>query len=118
MGHRAVELPRLMCMGIKILEKEGGDNLALALIPDYYYKFLNIFNKRVAEGLPPYRPGINYIIKLRDENYLPILPLYVYNQEKFWCKKVIMDKFLAKGWIRFLKSPVIFSTVFAKKING
>ena len=116
-GHCAVELPRLMCIGIEILEEEGGNNPALVSIPDYYHEFLDIFNKRITEGLPLYRPGINYIIKLRDENRLPVSPLYVYNQEELWCEKVIVDEFLVKGWIRPLKLPVMSSTVFVRKIN-
>ena len=96
-GHRAMELFKLMCIGTKILEKEGGDNPALASIPDYYHEFLDVFSKRVAEGLPPHCPGVDHIIELRDENRLPVSLLYVYNQEELRCKKAIMDKLLAKG---------------------
>ena len=97
MGHRAVKLPRLIYIGTKILKKEGGNNPALISIPDYYYKFLDVFSKRVAKRLPSHRLSINHIIELRDKNRLPISPLYTYNQEKLRCKKTIMDKFLAKG---------------------
>ena len=84
MGYRVVELFRLMCIGTEILEEEKeGNDPALALIPNYYHKFLDIFNKCITDRLPPYCLGVNYIIKLRDKNRLPILPLYVYNQEKF-----------------------------------
>ena len=97
MGHRAVELLKLIYISTKILEKKGGNNPALVLIPDYYHKFLDIFNKHIAKGLPLHRPGINHIIKLRDKNRLPVSPLYAYNQEKLRYKKIIMDKFLAKN---------------------
>ena len=105
-------------MGTKILEKEGSNNPALTSIPDYYHKFLDIFNKHIAKGLLPHRPGVNHIIKLRDKNRRPISPLYAHNQEKLPCEKAIMDKLLAKGWIRPSKSPVASSTVFTRKTDG
>ena len=119
MSYRVVELPRLMCIGTEILEEEKeGNNPVLALILDYYYKFLDIFNKYIADGLPLYRLGIDYIIELRDKNCLPVLPLYIYNQEEFRYKKVIMDELLVKGWFRPLKSPVVSSIIFVRKINN
>ena len=75
-----VELLRLTCMGMEILEeKKEGNDPALALILNYYHEFLDIFNKCITDGLLPYCPGINYIIELRDKNRLPLLPLYAYN---------------------------------------
>ena len=31
-----------------------------ALLPDYYYKYINVFNPDKADKLFPHRPGINY----------------------------------------------------------
>ena len=60
-------------MGTEILKKEEkGNNPVLTLILNYYHKFLDIFNKCITDKLPPYRPGVNYIIKLRNKNRLPV----------------------------------------------
>ena len=78
-GYCVVELPKLICIGMDILEKEKeGNDPALTLILNYYYKFLNIFNKCITNELPLHRLGINHIIKLRDKNCLPVLLLYAY----------------------------------------
>jgi hypothetical protein len=50
-------------------------------LPEYYHQYLDIFNQKAADQLPPYQPGANHKIKLiLDKNgkspEVPYGPLY------------------------------------------
>ena len=44
--------------------------------------------------LPPYRPGVNHIIKLKNDIKLPVLPIYTYSEEELRCEKETVNKLL------------------------
>ena len=57
------------------------------------------------------------MIKLENNTKLPVLLLYIHDEEEFKYKKEMVNKLLDQGWIRPSKSPVVFSIIFTRRCN-
>ena len=71
----------------------------------------------VTTALPPYRSGVDHVIKLENNAKLPVSPLYAYSKKELKYEKKTINELLNRGWIRPSKSPVVSSTIFAKRCN-
>jgi hypothetical protein len=87
------------------------------LISKEYHEFLPLFDKVIAEKLPPHRP-YNHKITLQQDFTPPFSPIYSVSREEL---QVLMDwikKNLSKEFIRSSSSPCRAPVLFAPKPNG
>jgi hypothetical protein len=73
-------------------------------LPEYYYQYLDIFNQKAANQLPPHQPGADYKIELiPDKNRklpeVPYGPLYQIIREELLVLRKMLTKLLNKGFI-------------------
>ena len=100
-------------LGLKDLQEKPLEKV----IPKEYHEFLSLFNKVIAEQLPPYRP-YNHLIVLQEGFTLPFESIYSLSWEEL---KVLMEwikKNLSKGSILFSSLPYRAPILFAPKPGG
>lgn len=85
----------------------------LDTIPEPFRRFANtVFSDEGAAALPPHRPDIDCVVKIRDGEKLATSKIYDMSQEQLQVLKQLLDAELAKGFIRPSNSgssaPVFF----------
>ena len=87
------------------------------LVPEEYYKFLNVFSKKESEHMPIWKPW-DHAVDLKD-TFKPkkgrIIPLLPQEQEEV---TMFLDDQLNKGYIRPSKSPQTSPMFFVPKKDG
>ena len=84
------------------------------LVPDEYYKYLNVFNTKKADKLPPYRL-YDYKITLKENMQPEYCLLYKMSTEELITVKSYLKKNLKKGFIQPSLSPFASPVLFVKK---
>ena len=92
-------------------------------LPIKYYEFLNIFDYKEAEKLPPLRGrGVDHAIELETqegkEAEVPWGPLYSMSRDELLVLRKTLTDLLDKGFIRVSNSPAAAPVLFAKKPGG
>jgi hypothetical protein len=96
-------------------------------LPQYYHDKLNmkIFNLEIVRqgGLPPYRPEVDYAIKLKKNKLgknknVPWGPLYSMTKEELLVLRKTLTTHFEKGWIRVSKSLAGAPVFFVRKSAG
>ena len=92
-------------------------------LPEHYHGHLSLFDMKLADQLPPHRPGIDHKIELeKDENgqekTVPWGPLYNMSREELLLLRKILTEYLDKNFIRASSSPAAAPILFAKKPGG
>jgi predicted aspartyl protease len=88
-----------------------------ALVPDEYHDFLPLFEKVVADKLPPHR-AYDHTIPLKEGFTPPFGPLYSMSRPELETLRDWLHENLAKGFIRASSSPAGAPVLFAKKSGG
>jgi len=88
------------------------------VIPEQYHEFLPLFNKVLADRLPPHRPGIDHEVRLEDGETPTWGPLYSMSRTELIVLKEWLEKNMSKGFIRQSSSPFAAPVLFAKKPGG
>jgi len=70
------------------------------LVPKEYHGFLPLFNLVSADWLPPYRPGIDHEVRLKDREISTSGPLYSMSLIKLVVLKEWLEENMSKGTIR------------------
>lgn len=86
-------------------------------LPCQYYDFLDVFNRKQANTLPPHRPW-DHTIGLQPENQPPAARPYSMNLHELKSLREYLDKELDKDLIRVSRSPAAAPVLFVKKPNG
>lgn len=94
-------------------------------LPPQYHKYLDVFDRKKADQLPPSRgPQVDHRIELieKDEKGNKVEPPWgpLYNmsrEELFVLRKTLLD-YLDKGFIRVSSSPAAAPVLFARKPGG
>lgn len=94
-----------------------------ALIPKEYHQNLDVFDKTLADQMPPFRPGLDHKIELlRDERGKekepPWGPLYPMSREQLLVLRKTLTEQLDKGYIRVSHSPAAAPVLFVRKPGG
>ena len=89
-------------------------------LPEHYHQYLDVFDQRVADQLPPHWPGADHKIELNlDEKgkppEVPYGPLYQITWEELLVLRKTLTKLLNKGFIRVSNSPAAAPVLFAKQ---
>ncbi|KAL1952626.1 hypothetical protein VTO42DRAFT_4596 [Malbranchea cinnamomea] len=89
-------------------------------LPEHYHQFLNVFDHKRAETLPPLRSeGVDHRIELtEDKAKMPWGPLYQSSLEELLVLKRELNSLLDKGFIRVSNSPSAAPVLFVKKPEG
>ncbi|KAL1954482.1 hypothetical protein VTO42DRAFT_1124 [Malbranchea cinnamomea] len=86
-------------------------------LPEHYHQFLDIFNCKHAETLPPLRgEEVDYQIELtEDKAKVPWGPLYQSSREELLVLQKELNSLLDKEFIHISNSPIATSVLFVKK---
>ena len=87
------------------------------VIPEQYWEFQDVFEKKNADILPEHRP-YDCSIDLQDGAQPPFGPIYNLSQNELSALREYLDKNLAKNFIRHSKSPAGAPILFVKKKDG
>jgi len=88
------------------------------IIPEQYHEFLTLFNKVLADRLPPHRPAIDHEVRLKDGETPTWGPLYSMSRAELVVLKEWLEENMSKGFIRQSSSPFAAPVLFAKKPGG
>jgi hypothetical protein len=69
------------------------------IVPEQYYEFLPLFNKVLAERLPPHRPGIDHEVRLKDGETPTWGLLYSMSRAELVVFKEWLKENISKGFI-------------------
>lgn len=93
-------------------------------LPDWIdLKFVALFDKKEADKLPPYRPGIGHRIELEKDPTgktpaAPWGPLYGMSRDELLVLRKTLNELLDKGFIRVSNSPAAAPVLFVRKPGG
>ena len=92
-------------------------------LPGHYHEHLPLFDMKIADQLPPHRPGIDHKIEFeKDENghekTAPWGPLYNMSREELLLLRKTLTEYLDKNFIRASSSSAAAPILFAKKPDG
>ncbi|KAI1005800.1 hypothetical protein K3495_g2421 [Podosphaera aphanis] len=82
-----------------------------------YHDYLDVFNRKQANLLPPHRPW-DHLIDLQPGTTPPASRPYSMNQKELKFLREHLDQELSKGFIRLSCSPAAAPVLFVKKPNG
>jgi transposase InsO family protein len=102
----------------KALERktiESGD--LASMVPPEFHEFLPLFDKIVADRLPPHR-AYDHKIVLKDGFEPPFGPLYSLSRPELEALKAFLEENLDKHFIRQSSSPSGAPVLFVKKGDG
>ena len=83
-----------------------------------HHQWLHVFNPRLANRLPPNRPGIDHNIDLTPGHAPPAKKVYGLSREQARAVKDYIDDMLSKGYIRPSNSPYAAPVLIVKKPGG
>jgi hypothetical protein len=88
-------------------------------LPEHYYQYLDVFDQRAADQLPPHWPEADHKIELNldKKGKLPEVPyglLYQIMQEELLVLRKALTELLNKGFIWVSNSPAAALVLFAK----
>jgi len=88
------------------------------IVSEQHHEFLPLIRKILADQLPPYRPGIDHAVRLK-EGEAPILgQLYSMSRTELVVLKKWLEENMSKGFIRQSSSPFAAPVLFSKKPDG
>jgi hypothetical protein len=88
------------------------------IVPKQYHEFLPLFNKVLANRLPPHQPGIDHEVRLKDGETPTWGPLYSMSRAELVVLKEWLEENMSKGFIRQSSSPFAAPVLFTKKPGG
>jgi len=93
-------------------------------LPKHYHEFLELFDPKEADKLPPSRPNIDHQIELIDADAkgrkpeIPWGPLYNMSREELLVLRKTLHDLLSKDFIRVSNSPAAAPVLFVRKPGG
>ena len=89
----------------------------MSTLPEQYKSYQDVFEKKNVDILPQHRP-YDCAIDIEDGAQVPFGSIYNLSQDELATLKGYIDENLAKGFIRYLKSPTGAPILFVKKKDG
>lgn len=92
-------------------------------LPPHYHKWMKVFDRFLAEKLPPHRKGVDLHIEIeKDQNgsekTIPWGPLYGMGREELLVLRKTLTELLDKEFIRASNSPAAAPVLMVKKPGG
>jgi hypothetical protein len=88
------------------------------IVPDQYHEFLPLFNKVLADRLPPHRSGIDHNGRLKERVTPTSGPLYSMSRAEFIVLKEWLQEIMLKGFIQQSSSLCAAPVLFTKEPGG
>ena len=88
------------------------------IVPEQYHEFLPLFNKVLADRLPPHRPGIDHEVCLMEGETATWGPRYSMSRAELVALKQWLEDNLSKGFVRQSSSPFAAPVPFPKQPDG
>jgi len=88
------------------------------IAPKQYHEFLPLFNKVLADHLPPHQPGINHEVCLKEGETPTLWPLYSMSRAELVALKEWLEENMSKGFIHQSSSPFAAPGLLAKNPDG
>ncbi|KAI1001875.1 hypothetical protein K3495_g6328 [Podosphaera aphanis] len=86
-------------------------------LPSQYHDFLDVFNRKQTNSLPPHRSW-DHAIDLQPGKSPPVSRPCSMSHSELQALREYLDKDLSKGFIRVSRSPAAAPVLFVKKTNG
>ncbi|KAI1007964.1 hypothetical protein K3495_g267 [Podosphaera aphanis] len=86
-------------------------------LPLQYHDFLDVFDRKQANSLPPHRPW-DHVIDLQSGKQPSVARPYSMNMHKLKTLRECLEKELSKGFIQVCRSPAAAPVLFVKRSNG
>ena len=88
-----------------------------SVLPIYYHDFLDVFDYKKSESLPPLRgKGVDHAIDIENKNgqeaKIPWGPLYSISRKELLVLRKTLSELLDKGFIRVSNSPAAAPVLF------
>lgn len=87
------------------------------LVPEAYHKWIEVWNPREANKLPPHR-SIDHEVHLKDGSVPPAKRAYGMSRDQALVVKEYIEEMLGKGYIRPSTSPYAAPVLIVKKPDG
>lgn len=93
-------------------------------LPRHYRRWLQLFDRKHADRLPPHRPGIDHRIEIAENDangnpkQPPYGPLFSMSREELLVLRKTLQELLDKNFIRISNSPAAAPVLFARKPGG
>ncbi|KAI0991323.1 hypothetical protein K3495_g16864, partial [Podosphaera aphanis] len=98
----------------KVIPKDADPK---SYLPQQYHDFIDVFDRKQANTLPPHRPW-DHPIDLQPGKEPPAARPYSMNVHELEALRRYLDTELSKGFIRVSRSPAAAPVLFVKKSNG
>jgi hypothetical protein len=111
---------KVFAVSLQDIEKALTPKLTIDLyrnLPQEYYDFLDVFSKKEADKLLPYRL-YNHKIQLKDSTEPPFGPMYNMSRNELLVLKEYLKENLGKGFIQASRSPAASPVLFVRKPGG
>jgi hypothetical protein len=105
-------------INIAIHAKDWKEHPLEEIVPEQYHEFLPLFNKVLADRLPPHRQGIDHEVRLKDGETPTWGPLYSMSRAELVVLKEWLEENMSKGFSRQSSSRFAAPVLFAKKPAG
>src|SRR6201992_2419772 len=115
--HRAEVTTTMVAADIKSQQKSDAKPMAFMGVSERYRKFIHLFEKGVAECLPPHRQ-YDCKIDLKPRAELKHKAVYPMSERESEVLLTYIQEELKKGYIRPSTSPISSSMFFVKKKDG
>ncbi|KAI1006278.1 hypothetical protein K3495_g1941 [Podosphaera aphanis] len=86
-------------------------------LPPQYYDFLDVFDRKQANTLPPHHSW-GHAIELQPGKQPSVARPHSMNRHELKTLRECLEKELSKGFIRISRSPAAAPVLFVKKSNG
>ena len=86
-------------------------------LPQQYWEFAKIFNKKVSDQLSLHKNKVNHNIVLKEINNLILSSLYSMSLKQLKLIKIYLENHLKKGFIVLSDTLYTSSVLFAKKFE-
>ena len=92
-------------------------------LPKHYWKWLSAFDRKLADLLPPHRPGVDHEIPLQKDDQgkekpPPFGALYGMNREELLVLRKTLTDLLDKNFIRVSNSPAAAPVLLVRKAGS
>ncbi len=88
-----------------------------SFVLEEYYDLIDIFKKKFADKLPPYRDKYDFKIEFESSGIPKFNLLYDISREELLVIRQYLNKYLIKGFICLSRSSFISSVLFVKKFR-
>jgi hypothetical protein len=112
--HSTIPMTLFLFIAIMSLEQQSA---TLPELPAEFYEFLDVFNKKSADELPP-STKFDHSIPLEEGTKPPFGPIYALSEKELKELDGYLKEHLAKQFIRPSTSPAGAPILFVKKSDG